>query len=218
MRTSRSILVFTIVNLICGGLFIFMLPDNVIFGITGNLHASQYISRWYNLIIPIVQVISALVIYLLDVFAPKYHKYRYLIAWVAIAFTTYLMWVLMMLQYSNHLLATDLTWPWTIIIVFPIDMFLLAEGFYATQKDKDDFSIFGFRWVRESSLVWNETHKIAGWSLIVVAMTQLVLAVLNELYWSVWWIYLIMLAIWVVAHWLYTYLCALNYGKRYGTR
>ena len=218
MRTSRSILIYTILNVICCIGFIFMLPNDVVFGINGNLQASQYVSRWYNLIIPIAQVISAFVIYFMDVFAPKYHKYRYLISWVAIAFTTYFMWVLMLVQYSNFALGETLNWPWIVVVMFPIDLFLLAEGFYTVNKDFKDFSIFGFWWVKASSLVWKETHRVAGLTLIVVAFAQMVLSVINVVLWNVWWMYFVLLGIWVVIHWLYTFICAINLGKKYGTR
>ena len=103
MKYSRSIFIFSIINLICTFICIKYLPDNVIFGITGNFYASEFISKWANLIIPIAQVICMGIIYFVDVFNRNVpHKYRYLISWVAIAFTTYLMWVLMFLQLENN--------------------------------------------------------------------------------------------------------------------
>lgn len=218
MRTSRSIFIFSLINLICAIWFICYLPNNVIFGLTGNLHASEYIGRWYNLIIPIVQVICMLVIFLIDIFNPKDHKYRYLTSWVAISFTTYLMWVLMFLQYENFELGVKLIWPWTIIILFPIGLFLLAEGFYTMNKSMEDFSIFGFEWVRNSSLVWKKTHRVAGASLIVFSIATIVLSVLNEIFWHTWWIYVIVVGIWLIAHYLYTVISANNYAKRYGSK
>ena len=218
MKTSRSIFIFTIINLICTIVFINFLPERVIFGLTGNLYASEYIGKWYNLIIPVVQLIAALAIFLIDIFAPKYHKYRYLTAWVAISFTTYLLWILMFLQYENSLLGVKLIWPWTIIILFPIGLFLLAEGYYTINKSMDDFSIYGFSFVKNSSLVWKKTHRVAGVSLIIFSLVMITLSVLNEIFWHVWWIYLIVILIWFFAHYLYTVISANNYARKFGTK
>jgi len=218
MRTSRSIFIFALINLVCGIIFMFFLPDKVIFGLTGNLYASEFIGKWNNLIMPIIQVICSLVIYLIDVFNPKEHKYRYLTSWVAISFTTYLMWVLMFLQYENFTLGTKLIWPWTIVIIFPVSLFFLAEGYYTINKDMTDFSIFGLKWVRNSSLVWKKTHKVAGISLIVTAFVLIILSIVNELVWHTWWILLVDVLIWIIVHYLYTLACANNYAKRFGTK
>ncbi|MBE5735847.1 MAG: SdpI family protein [Clostridiales bacterium] len=217
-KTSRLIFIYSVINLICAIVFMFFLPDNVIFGLTGNLYASTYISRWYNLIIPITQVICMLVIYLLDVYNPKEHKYRYLISWVALAFTTYVMWVLMLLQYNNYALGVSLDWPWAIMILFPFGLFFIAEGYYTINKDKDDFSIFGYRWVKSNSIVWRQTHIIAGRSLIFVAFVLLIISVLNEIFWDTYWIYLVALLVWCVCHWLYTSLYAKSIADKYNGR
>ena len=79
MRTSRSIFLFTIINLVAGIVFIFQLPENVIFGFLSNFYATEFINRWYNLIIPIAQVISTFIIFMVDVYKPDVpHKYRYM--------------------------------------------------------------------------------------------------------------------------------------------
>lgn len=218
MNKSKSILMFTVLNLIGAIIFICYLPDKVIFGLTGDLRASEYIGKWNNLIIPIVQVICMLIIFLLDIFRPREHKYRYLISWVAISFTTWLMWVLMFLQYENFEIAVKLSWPWTVVLVLPVALFFLAEGFYTINKDMDDFSIFGVKSVRASSLVWKNTHRVAGISLIITAFAMIILSILNELIWHTWWIYLVMLIIWLVIHVLFTYACADNYAKRFGSK
>ena len=88
MRISRSIFIFSILNLIGVISFICFLPENVIFGFTGNLYASEFIGKWYNLMIPVIQVIITLIIFLVDIFNPNPHRYRYLTSWVAVSFTT----------------------------------------------------------------------------------------------------------------------------------
>ena len=218
MRTSRAIFMFTLINLVSAIIFICYLPDKVIFGLTGNLHASEFIGKWNNLIIPIMQVICTLIIHLIDIFNPKPHKYRYLTAWVAISFTTWLMWVLMFLQYDNFKLGVKLDWPWTIVLVLPIALFFFAEGYYTINKDMQDYSIFGYKWVRSSSLVWKKTQRVAGITLIITAFIFVVLAICNELLWNTWWIYIVMLVVWILLHFVYTYLRAEGYARRFGSR
>ncbi|MBQ7352288.1 MAG: hypothetical protein IJW59_05475 [Clostridia bacterium] len=218
MKYSRSIFIFSIINLICTFICIKYLPDNVIFGITGNFYASEFISKWANLIIPIAQVICMGIIYFVDVFNRNVpHKYRYLISWVAIAFTTYLMWVLMFLQLENNEIGVPLNWPWTIIILFPIALFLFAEGFDEYNKNPNEFSIFGVKWVKGSSLVWSKTHKMAGIITEIVAITLIVLSIVNELVWHTNWIYLVAVLIWVFVYYLFTLLYSYALAKEYGT-
>lgn len=217
MKISRSMFLFSLLNLIGTIIFICFLPTTVIFGITGNFYASEIINRWYNIIIPIVQVGATLTIYLIDVIRPKEHRYRYLTAWVAISFTTFVAWVLMFLQYHNFEIGVKLDWPWTIIILFPFALFMLAEGYYTTNKGMDDFSIFGYKWVRASSLVWKRTHEVAGMTMRITAISWIAIAIINELIWHTWWILLVAVLIWVIVYFLMTYCCARNYGSRFGT-
>lgn len=217
MRTSRNIFVFCLLNLIGTIVFICYLPNFVIFGFTGNFYASEFIGKWYNLMIPVSQVIATFIIFIVDVYSPKEHKYRYLTSWVAISFLTFVSWVMLFLQRENFEVGVKLVWPWTIIILFPLALFMLAEGFYTINKNMADFSIFGLRWVRASALVWKRTHNIAGRSMIFTAITWIVLAILNEIIWHVWWIYLVAIGVWFVCYFLYTFICARNYGRRFGT-
>ena len=180
MRISRSILIFSILNLIGVIAFIYFLPETVIFGFTGSLYASEFIGKWYNLMIPVIQVIITLIIFLVDIFNPNPHRYRYLTSWVAVSFTTYIVWVMLFLQYENFELGVKLTWPWTVIILFPFALFMLAEGFYTINKAIDDFSIFGLKWVRNNANVWKNTHRTAGKSLILVSILFIVISILNE--------------------------------------
>ncbi|MGN0961926.1 MAG: hypothetical protein ACI4PF_07025 [Christensenellales bacterium] len=220
MKTSRMIFLFTILNLICTIIFINFLPNDVIFSLTGNLYASEFINRWYNLIIPIAQVISCGIIFFIDVFhRDQEHKYRYLTAYVAVAFTTYILWILMFLQYNNFEIGVQLNWPWTIMILFPIALFLFAEGFDEFYyKPMTEFSIFGFSWVKSSPIVWEKTHKFSGTTCSISACTLIALAVVNELVWHSYWVYLGAFVAWLCIYYLltilYSYCIAQNYGVR----
>lgn len=220
MRTSRSIFLLTIINFVLSLIFIKYLPDNVLFGLTGNLYASEFVSKWTNIIIPICQIIACGIIFLVDVFHRDVpHKYRYLTAYVAFAFTTYIMWVLMFMQINNSEIGVALDWPWTIVILFPIALFLLAEGFDERYfKPMSEFSIFGFSWVKKSPVVWEKTHKCSGAMCILTGLILIVLAVFNELIWHSLWIYLVAFLVWLCIYYLFTvlyaYCIAVNNGVK----
>lgn len=212
MRTSRSIFLFTIINLVAGIVFIFQLPENVIFGFLSNFYATEFINRWYNLIIPIAQVISTFIIFMVDVYKPDVpHKYRYMISWVAISFTTFVMWVLMFMQYENLTLGKITHWPITIIILFPIALFMLAQGYAIKSKDINEFSLFGFKGVKGNESAWSKVHHFAGNNSIFVAVVFFVLAVVSELIWPSNWVYLVAFAVWFVFYYLISTVYAMSF-------
>ena len=218
MKTSRSIFLLTIVNLLCTFVFIKFLPNEVIFGLTGNLFASEFVTKWSNLIIPIAQVIACGVIFLIDVFnSDVEHKYRYLTAYVAVAFTTYVMWILMFLQLNNFEIGVKLTWPWTIIILFPIALFLFAEAFDEYYyKPMTEASIFAVKCVKTSSIVWTKTHKFSGVMCGLTALTMIVLSVINELVWHTYWVYLVVVLTWLLVYYFATIIYSRHLAKKYG--
>ena len=124
---------------------------------------------------------------------------------------------MLFLQYENFELGVKLTWPWTVIILFPFALFMLAEGFYTINKQTDDFSIFGLKWVRNNINVWENTHRTAGKSLILVSILFIVISILNEIFWHTYWIYLIAIGIWLIAYYLFTLLSARAYARKYGS-
>ena len=215
MRTSRSIFLFTMINLVAGIVFIFQLPENVIFGFLANFYATQFINRWSNLIIPIAQVISAFIIFMVDVYKPDVpHKFRYMISWVAISFTTFVMWVLMFMQYENLTMGKITQWPLTIMILFPIALFMLAQGHAFKSKDKNEFSFFGFKGVKDNATAWEKVHNFAGNNSIFVAIVLFGLAVFSELMWPSNWVYLFALGVWFVFYYLITTVYALSFRNR----
>ncbi len=212
MRTSRTIFLFSVLNLIAGIVFIFQLPENVIFGFISNFYATELINRWYNLIIPIIQVICMLIIYLVDIYKPDVpHKYRYLTSWVALSFTTFIMWCLMFFQYENLELGRITHWPMTVIILFPIALFMLAHGYSSISKNMSEFSFFGFKGVKNNEFAWKKVHNFAGSMGILVGVAMLVMAVLNELVWDTYWIYLVAFGVWFVFYFLLSTVYALSF-------
>lgn len=212
MRTSRNIFLFTLINLVACIVFIFQLSENVVFGFLSNFYATEFINRWYNLIIPIAQVISTFIIFMVDVYKPDVpHKFRYMISWVAISFTTFVMWGIMFIQYENLILGKITHWPLAVLILFPIALFMLAQGHALKNKDMKEFSIFGFKGVKDNESAWHKVHTVAGNNSIFVAVVLLALAVISELIWPVNWVYLVAFGVWFVFYYLITTVYALSF-------
>lgn len=220
MKTSRSIFLLTIINLICTLIFIKYLPDNVVFGFTGEFIATEYVTKWSNLIIPIAQVIACGIIFFIDVFNKDvYHKIRYLTSYIAFAITTYLMWTLMFMQISNFELAVNLSWPWSIIVLFPFALFFFAEGFDEIfYKPMTENSIFAVSWVKNSPIVWSKTHKFSGIMCILTGIITIIIAVVNELVWHTNWIYVIAVLVWLFVYYLFSIIYSYTVAIKHGTK
>ena len=214
MKTSRNIFFFTILNLLATIIFIVQLQELVVFGFLSNFSATQFINKWYNLIIPIVQVVSAFIIFILDVYNPNVpHKFRYIISWVAIVVTTLIMWGLMFIQYKNLSLGKIVNWPETLFILLPIALFMISEGYLSLNKDPKEFSIFGFKSVKTNNNVWKKVHKFAGKMNMLLGFVFIALAFICELIWKSNWIYLIAFIIWFIFYYLITTIYALSFNN-----
>lgn len=215
MRTSRSIFLFSIINLIATIIFILYLPNYVIFGFLQNFYASELVNKWFNLIIPIIEVICALIIYLIDVFNKNgNHKYRYLMSWITIAFVTVFAWTLMFIQYKNVGLGTVEYWPWSILIMFPIGFFMLSEGYDTLTKDIKEPSIFGFKCIKNNNLYWEKVHNVAGFNAILVGISAFIIAVVNELVFNSLYAYVVIIGIWFVVYILITSIYAGSFKNK----
>lgn len=219
MKNSRLICLFSLLNLFGVIIFILYLPDIVIFGLDAHLFATEYVSKWYNLIIPIIQLIATFIIFIIDVYNPeKRHRYRYLTAWLAISVAMIITWALMFLQQANFEIGVSLSWPISVIILLPIGLLLMAEGYDTIDKKMTEISMFSFKCVKESSIVWRKTHKLAGYIGIIMGFAMIALAFINEICLHTKYIYLIALAIWLVFYYffvtIYSHILAGNNRKR----
>ncbi|MBE5738326.1 MAG: SdpI family protein [Clostridiales bacterium] len=207
MKKSRLLSLFTIANFVATLCFIiFVLPDVVVFRFTSDLVASEFIGKWYNIILPSLATIACFIILIIDVRedGAKKHVFRYLIAYVAVAVCSYFTWAMMGIQvHLTHVTNNAITIPWTIIILFPIAYFMLANGAALGDKSDSEFSLFGFKWVKSNYIVWQKTHKFAGRMSILVGLCLLVMAVLNETIYHTDWMYGIAMLAWFVLYYLF---------------
>ncbi len=219
MKKSRLLTLFTIANFAATLCFIiFLLPETVVFRITGGI-ATDFVGKWYNIILPSLATIACFIILLIDVRedGAKKHVFRYLIAYMSVAVCSYFTWVMMGIQlHYTHVNGGIITIPWTIIILFPIAYFMLATGAAAGDREMGEGSIFGFSWVKNNYVVWRKTHSFAGGMGIFVGLLLFVLAVLNEAIWHTDWTYAIAIGLWVVIFYFITFLYSRSMYRRYG--
>lgn len=207
MKKSRLLTLFTIANFISTLCFIiFVLPDVVVFRFNIDMVASEFVGKWYNIILPSIATVACFIILLIDVRedGAKKHVFRYLIAYVAVSVCSYFTWAMMGIQvHLTHVTNNAITIPWTIIILFPIAYFMLANGAAEGDRQQGEASLFGFSWVKSNYIVWQKTHKLAGRMSILVGLSLFVMAVLNETIFHSDWMYCIAILVWLVVYFLF---------------
>lgn len=205
MKKSTLLTLFTVVNLICIIIATIFLPELVVFNFNAKFQITEYIGKWYNIILPILSIISCGIIMIIDIKeqGTKKHVYRYLIAYVAVAVCSFYSWVLIGVQNTGGAIGDTMTAPWTIIILFPVAYFMLANGVSLRDRVFRDTSLFKMNITMANPMVWQKTHAMAGRMSILVGLALFVLAVLNELIWHTLWIYLIAFAVWFVFAFIY---------------
>ena len=206
MKKSRLLTLFTIANFVATLCFIiFVLPDIVVFRFIA-MQATEFVGKWYNIILPSIATIACFTILIIDVRedGSKKHVFRYLIAYVAVSVCSYFTWAMMGIQiHLTHVTNNAITIPWTIIILFPIAYFMLANGAAEGDRKENEASIFKFSWVKSNYIVWQKTHSFAGKMSIFVGLILFVLAVLNETIYHTDWMYAIAMAVWFVFYFLF---------------
>ena len=217
MKKSTLLTLFSIVNLICVIIINLYLPDMVVFNINAKFQITEYVGKWYNIIMPILAIISCGIIMLIDIKedGTKKHVYRYLIAFVAVAVCVYYSWVLIGVQYIGGKIGDSITAPWTIIILFPIALFMLANGVSLRDRVFRDASLFKMDMTCNNPMVWKKTHVKAGRMSIFTGLVLCVLAVLNEIIWHTLWIYLVAFCVWFVFAFIYIFFYAKVISRNY---
>lgn len=217
MKKSRLLYLFSLLNFVAIFIFILFLPSNVIFKLNSDLTVLSYVGRWYNIILPSLQMIACFVILLIDMKerGKIAHRYRYLITYIAISIATYFSWIMLILQYKNIEIEGKVSLPVTTIILLFLSLVFFVFGYYEYNKEISQFSIFGFNSVKSNPLVWRKTHKFAGIMTSIIGIIFIVLAILNDLIFNSNWIYIIALTIWIVLYLLFTMIYTSIIAKRF---
>jgi len=201
MKKSSLLTWFTVFNFIgILAMVLFCLPSSVVFNINAKFEITEYITKWYNIVLPVLAIIACIIILGIDIKEQGNirHVYRYLIAYVAVAVCSYYSWVLIGIQHFGGAIGDKITAPWTMIILFPIAYFMLANGVSLYDRMYKDKSLFKMDMTEANPMVWQKTHAMAGRMSIFTGLTLFVLAVLNEFIWHTLWIYLVAFLVWFV--------------------
>lgn len=209
MKKSRLLTLFTLFNFLVVTIFIiYALPQSVCFKFNlTTMTATDFVGKWYNIIFPSLAIITCIVILIIDIKedGTKQHTYRYLITFVAVCFCFYFTWSMMGIQiHLTHTGGDKITIPWSIITLFPIAYFMIANGVMEVERPFRESSIFGFNWVKSNLIVWTKTHRVGGKSSILVGFVIHALAVLNETVLHNEGVYVVVLALWFFVYFLFT--------------
>lgn len=220
MKKSRLLTLFTLFNFFVIMIFIiYALPQSVCFKFSlTDMVATDFVGKWYNIIMPSLALITCLIILIIDIRedGAKKHTYRYLITFIAVCFCFYFTWIMMGIQiHLTHKSTNELTLPLSIIILFPLAYFMIANGVMEIERPHGDTSIFGFNWVKSNVIVCTKTHKFGGRLSIVTGFVIHALAVLNETNLHSTWIYVIVVLIWVFMYFLSTLIYSKVIEKKY---
>ena len=205
MKRSRLLFLFSLINLIAVFVCIFYLPQNVVLKFNSNFVVSEMVSRWYDIVLPSLQLIACIIIIVIDLKTSQVpHFYRYIVAYIAISMATFYTWIMIVIQFQNCVIGDKLRLPLTSLILIPIALFIMIYSHYQSSKAFKSFSIFGFGWVKRSPLVWNKTHQIVGINGAITSILLIICAVLNDIKFQSNWAYLIAISIWFVFYYLIT--------------
>lgn len=217
MYRSRLLFGFSVINLIAVFVCIMLLPPMVAFKFDSNFIVSEIITRWYNIIIPALQVIACMVIMIIDFKEDGAipHLYRYIITYVAVSIATYYTWIMLDIQFENLSIGDQVIAPMSVLILVPIALFMVAYGYYQCTKKYGAKSIFAFKFVKENPIVWKKVHKVAGFLSSLSGMIIIVLAILNDTIIKCWWMYLVAVGVWVLVYYCFTFIYAYKESRFY---
>lgn len=217
MNRSRLLFSFSLINLISVFVCIFFLNDIVVFKFNAYFQVDQLVSRWYDIILPILQLIAVSIIMSIDIREAGSipHVYRYIVAYIAISVATFYTWIMIAIQFGNYAIGETIKLPLTSVILIPIALVVLIYSYYQGTKPYNSFSIFGYSWVKNNPVVWQKTHFHAGRLGMISAMGLIILAIVNDIVYKSTWAYVIAFLILVVVYYLFTVLYSLSISRHY---
>ena len=217
MNRSKLLFGFSLINLIAVFVCIMFLPHLVVYQFDANFCVSEFVNRWYNIIIPALQVIACMVIMIIDIGESGQikHLYRYIVTYVAVSVATLYTWIMLAIQFQGLNLGQKIIAPISVLILVPIALFMVVYGYYQSAKEFGTRSIFGFKFVKANPIVWRKTHKVAGFLSSLSGMIVIILAILNETIFRTNWIYVISIGVWLLIYYCFTFLYAYRESRFY---
>lgn len=217
MNRSRLLFIFSLFNLVAVFVCVFFLANNVVFKFNAYFQVTDFASRWVNIILPILQVVSCMIIMIVDIRENGSipHIYRYIVAYIAVSVATFYTWIMIVIQFGNYSIGDKIVFPITSLILIPIALAILVYTYYQSTKPYKTFSIFGYAWVRNSPIAWQKTHTSAGRNGMLSSILIIVCAVVNDIVYKSNWAYVIALGIWLIVYYLFTFIHSLSISHYY---
>ena len=218
MNRSRLLFSFSLINIVAVFICIFFLNSQVAIKFDYNLQVMELFSRWFSIILPSLQLISCLIILIIDLKEQwkVEHRYRYIVAYIAIVVATFYTWTMIAIQFGNYSMGDTIKLPVTCLILIPIAMFMLVYTYYQGFRKFQSKSIFGFKWVKNSPVAWKKTHFGASVNGMICSILMICTAVVNDVkFESSNWAYLVAFGLFVVVYYLFSLLHSIIVSKGY---
>lgn len=216
MNKSRLLFLLSFVNVIAVFVCICYLPDVVAYRFNSAFLIDEMASKWWNIILPVLQLISCIILIVIDVKTLDIkHFYRYIVMYVAIDIAMFYTWLMIVIQFGNYQIGDKLTLPVSTMVFVAFGLFMMAYAFYQGGKAYRSFSIFSFSWTRKNPIVWSKTLNCASVMGRFVGLLIMACGIVNDICFGSNWVYLVAFGIWFVLYYIITFLHSIRMNLYY---
>lgn len=218
MNRSKLLFSFSFINFVAVFICIFFLNNQVAIKFDYNLEVLELFSRWFSIILPSLQLISCLIILIIDLKEQwkVEHHYRYIVAYIAIAVATFYTWIMIAIQFGNYSVGDTIKLPVTSLIIIPIAMIMLVYTYYQGYRKFRSKSIFAFKWVKNSPVAWKKTHFGASVNGMICSILMICTAVINDVKFNgSSWAYLVAFGLFIVIYYIFSLINSIMVSRAY---
>ena len=216
MNRSRLLFILSFINLLAVFVCIFFLPSMVAFKFNSDFFVEECVSRWCNIILPLIQFISCVILVITDIKTRNIpHFYRYIVMYIAISIAMLYTWVMIVIQFNGCQVGDKIYVPVSSFVLISVGLFMPAYSYYQKNKRVGTYSIFGYKWVKNSPIVWKKTHLCACITGAISGLLIMTCGIVNDISFKSNWVYLIALGIWVIVYYLVTFLHSIRMYRHY---
>lgn len=182
MGKAKLMFFYGFLNFIGVLIAIFFLPQIGVFKFNSSFVVTQVVDKWYSIFIPTIELITCVIILLLEMSenGTRVHKYRYLMTFVASTIANCYTWCIICIQSKGYALGDKILMPWVLLFLFVIAGIMFASGYHQYSKETLSGKFYSFSWIMHSPLAWKLTHKVAGRINVLGGFILMVSAVLYE--------------------------------------
>lgn len=216
MNRSRLLFLLSLLNLVAVFVCIYFLPQTVVFKFNSDFIVDELVSKWCNIILPLIQVISCIILVVIDIKTSTIpHFYRYIVMYIAIAIAMFYTWIMIVIQFGGYHIGDRVSLPLSSLILISIGLFMPAYSYYQKGKRVGTFSIFGYGWVRKSPIVWKKTHFAASVNGAFCGLLIMACGIVNDIVFKSNWAYLVAFGFWFIIYYMSTFFHSIRVYKHY---